>query len=166
LIVKGGRTCAVGGPIGALGRSKRSFPSRLTACFTKRSGAVIRQLAFARAGVRVGAMGDGGLRGDRFACGWCVRIGVDYPVYSGRVGSLRDRLRGYGYRDLWGHARPGTGRTTSNGKTLVAIDLDELQHKRLPVRSPRRVPVSDVVATLKARIEQLEAELAAEQQRA
>ena len=45
-----------------------------------------------------------------------------------------------------------------NGKTLVAIDLDEL-------RSPRRLPVTDVVATLKARIEQLEAELAAERQR-
>ena len=52
-----------------------------------------------------------------------------------------------------------------NGKTLVAIDLDELQHKPLPVQSPRRLPVIDGVATLKARIEQLEAELAAEQQR-
>jgi len=51
------------------------------------------------------------------------------------------------------------------GKTLVAIDLDELQHKPLPVRAPRRQPVNDVVATLKARIEHLEAELAAEQQR-
>ena len=49
-----------------------------------------------------------------------------------------------------------------NGKTLVAIDLDELQHQPLPVRSPRRLPVIDVVATLKAKIEQLEAELAAE----
>jgi chromosome segregation ATPase len=48
---------------------------------------------------------------------------------------------------------------------LVAIDLDELQHKPVPGRSPRRLPVTDVVATLKARIEQLEAELAAEQQR-
>jgi hypothetical protein len=52
-----------------------------------------------------------------------------------------------------------------HGKTLVAIDLDELQHKPLPVRAPRRQPVNDVFATLKARIEQLEAELAAEQQR-
>src|SRR5215471_7309595 len=52
-----------------------------------------------------------------------------------------------------------------HGKTLVAIDLDELQHKPLPVRAPRRQPVNDVVATLKTRIEQLEAELAAEQQR-
>jgi hypothetical protein len=52
-----------------------------------------------------------------------------------------------------------------NGKTLVAVDLDELQHKPLPVRSVRLLPMTDVVATLKARIEQLEAELAAEQQR-
>jgi len=52
-----------------------------------------------------------------------------------------------------------------NGKTLVAIDLDELQHKSLPVQVSRRQPVNDVVATLKARIEQLEAELAAAQQR-
>jgi len=52
-----------------------------------------------------------------------------------------------------------------NGKTLVAIDLNELQRKPLPVWSTRRLPVTDVVATLKARIEQLEAELAAEQQR-
>src|SRR6266513_4830517 len=52
-----------------------------------------------------------------------------------------------------------------NGKTLVAIDLDELQRKPLPVRSARRLPMTDVVATLKARIEQLEAELAAERQR-
>src|SRR5256885_2255815 len=51
-----------------------------------------------------------------------------------------------------------------HGKTLVAIDLDELQHKPFPVRAPRRQPVNDVIATLKARIEQLEAELAAEQQ--
>ena len=51
----------------------------------------------------------------------------------------------------------------SDGKTLVAIDLDE--HKPLPAWSPRGQPVTDVIATLKARIEQLEAELAAEQQR-
>jgi hypothetical protein len=52
-----------------------------------------------------------------------------------------------------------------NGKTLVAIDLDGLQHKPPPVRPTRRPPVTDVVATLKARVEQLETELAAEQQR-
>jgi uncharacterized membrane protein YccC len=53
----------------------------------------------------------------------------------------------------------------SDGKALVAIDLDELRHKPLPARSPRGQPVTDVVATLRARIEQLEAELAGEQQR-
>ena len=53
----------------------------------------------------------------------------------------------------------------SDGKTLVAIDLDELRHKPLPARSPRGQPVTNVVATLRARIEQLEAELATEQQR-
>jgi hypothetical protein len=52
-----------------------------------------------------------------------------------------------------------------DGKTLVAIDLDELQHKPLLVWPPRRQPLNDVVATLKTRIGQLEAELAAEQQR-
>jgi len=52
-----------------------------------------------------------------------------------------------------------------HGKTVVAIDLDELQHKPLPVRAPRPQPVNDVIATLKARVEQLEVELAAEQQR-
>src|SRR5690349_20714821 len=53
-----------------------------------------------------------------------------------------------------------------NGKTLVAIDLDELQkHKPVLVRTPRRPPMNDMIATLNARIEQLEAELAAEQQR-
>jgi hypothetical protein len=51
------------------------------------------------------------------------------------------------------------------GKTLVAIDLDELQHKPLSIWPPRRQPVNDMVATLKTRIEQLEAELATEQQR-
>src|SRR5262249_49859866 len=43
-----------------------------------------------------------------------------------------------------------------HGKTVVAIDLDELQHKPLPVRAPRPQPVNDVIATLKARVEQLE----------
>jgi hypothetical protein len=51
----------------------------------------------------------------------------------------------------------------NDGRTLVEIDLDILQHNPLP--SPRGQPVSDVVATLNARIEQIEAELAAEQQR-
>ena len=52
------------------------------------------------------------------------------------------------------------------GKTLAAIDLEEISHKPLPARSPRGDhAVTDVVATLKAKVAQLEAELAAEQQR-
>ena len=53
----------------------------------------------------------------------------------------------------------------NDGRTLVAIDLDELRHKPMPARSPPGQPVTDVIAALKVRIEQLEAELAAEQQR-
>src|SRR5262245_22556535 len=52
----------------------------------------------------------------------------------------------------------------NDGRTLVAIDLDELQHKPMLARSPCD-QVTDVVATLKARIQQLEAELATERQR-
>jgi hypothetical protein len=54
----------------------------------------------------------------------------------------------------------------NDGKTLVAIDLDEVQHKPLPARSPRgHQPVTETLARLQARIAGLEAELAAEQQR-
>jgi len=49
---------------------------------------------------------------------------------------------------------------------LAAIDLQEIKHKPLPARPPRsHRSVSDVVATLKARIAELEAELVVEQQR-
>jgi hypothetical protein len=49
---------------------------------------------------------------------------------------------------------------------LAAIDLKEIRHKPMPPRSPRgHRSVTDVVATLKARIASLEAELVAEQQR-
>jgi chromosome segregation ATPase len=54
----------------------------------------------------------------------------------------------------------------NDGKTLAAIDLEEIRHKPLPARSPRGPrSVTDVIAALKARIQSLEAELAAEQQR-
>ena len=40
----------------------------------------------------------------------------------------------------------------NDGKTLVAVDLDEVRHKPLPARSPRGDhPMTDVVATLKAK---------------
>jgi hypothetical protein len=55
---------------------------------------------------------------------------------------------------------------SNDGKALAAIDLQEIRHKPLPARPPRsHRPVSDVVATLKARIAELEAELVVEQQR-
>ena len=55
---------------------------------------------------------------------------------------------------------------SNDGKTLAAIDLEEIRHKPLPARSPRGdSAVTDVVATLKAKVVELETELAAEQQR-
>ena len=54
----------------------------------------------------------------------------------------------------------------NDGKTLVAIDLEEIRHKPLPARSSNgHHPVTDAIAILRARIEALEAELVAEQQR-
>jgi hypothetical protein len=54
----------------------------------------------------------------------------------------------------------------NDGKTLAAIDLEEITHKAMPARSPRRhQPVTDVVATLKARVAELEAELAHAEER-
>ena len=55
---------------------------------------------------------------------------------------------------------------SNDGKTLAAIDLEEIRHKPMPARSPRgHHPVINVIAALKARIQSLEAELTAEQQR-
>jgi len=55
----------------------------------------------------------------------------------------------------------------NDGKTLVAIDLAEIQHKPLlSGRSPRGdQPVTDAIATLGAQIEMLEAELAKAEER-
>src|SRR6516164_8006879 len=54
----------------------------------------------------------------------------------------------------------------NDGKTLAAIDLTEIRHKPLPARSPRgRRSVTDVVATLKARVAELETELAQAEER-
>ena len=50
---------------------------------------------------------------------------------------------------------------SNDGKTLAAIELEEISYKPIPARSPRRhQPVTDVVATLKSRVAELEAELA------
>ena len=54
----------------------------------------------------------------------------------------------------------------NDGKVLVSIDLADIRHKPLPARSPRsHQPVSEAVTILQAKIQILEAELAAEQQR-
>jgi hypothetical protein len=54
----------------------------------------------------------------------------------------------------------------NDGKTLVSVDLEELQYKPLPLKSARgHQPVTEVIAALRARIHTIEAELAAEQQR-
>ena len=49
---------------------------------------------------------------------------------------------------------------------MVTVDLDELHHKPLPARSQRgRQSVTEAVATLKARVAELEAELAKAEER-
>jgi hypothetical protein len=54
----------------------------------------------------------------------------------------------------------------NDGKTLAAIDLKEIRHTPMPARSPRgRRSVTDVVATLKARVAGLETELAQAEER-
>src|SRR5262249_30195245 len=46
----------------------------------------------------------------------------------------------------------------NDGKTLAAINLEEIRHKPLPASSPRgHRSVTDVIAALKARIQSLEA---------
>ena len=54
----------------------------------------------------------------------------------------------------------------NDGKTLAAIDLKEIRHTPMPARSPRgRWSVTNVVATLKARVAGLETELAQAEER-
>ena len=54
----------------------------------------------------------------------------------------------------------------NDGKTLAVIDLKEIRHEPLPVRSPRgHRSVTDVVTTLKARVAELETELAQAEER-
>ena len=55
---------------------------------------------------------------------------------------------------------------SNDGKTLAAIDLKEIRHKPLPARSSRgHRSVTNVVATLKARVAELETELAQAEER-
>src|SRR5262245_25334310 len=85
---------------------------------------------------------------------------LTYAQIAERLGVTSEAARALVKRNRLPRSR------ANDGKTLVAVDLEELRHKPLPARSPRGdQSVTDVVATLKARIAELEAELAAEQQR-
>jgi hypothetical protein len=85
---------------------------------------------------------------------------LTYAQIAERLGVTSEAARAIAKRNRLPRSR------ANDGKTLVAIDLEEIQHKPLPARSPRGdQSVIDVVATLKARVAELEAELAAEQQR-
>jgi hypothetical protein len=54
----------------------------------------------------------------------------------------------------------------NDGKTLAAIDLQEITHKPMPARSPRgHRSAAHVVAILKARVAELETELAQAEER-
>jgi hypothetical protein len=84
---------------------------------------------------------------------------LTYPQIAERLGVSAEASRALVRR----HRLP---RSRSNdGKTLVAVDLEEIRHKPMPGRSPRgHHPVAAAVADLTARIAALEIELAAEQQ--
>src|SRR5262245_36810732 len=85
---------------------------------------------------------------------------LTYAQIAERLGVTSEAARAIVKRNRLPRSRP------NDGTPLVAVDLEELRHKPLPARSPRgEQSVTDVVATLKARIAELEAELAAEQQR-
>jgi hypothetical protein len=81
---------------------------------------------------------------------------LTYEQLAERLGTTREAARAIVKRNRLPRSR------TNDGKTLVTVDLDELQHKPLPARSPAG---HHAVTTLKARIASLEAELAEEKQR-
>jgi uncharacterized membrane protein YccC len=86
---------------------------------------------------------------------------LTYDQLAERLGTTREAARAIVKR----HRLP---RSRSNdGKTVVTVDLDELHHKPLSARSPRgHQSVTEAVATLKARVAELEAELAKAEERA
>ena len=85
---------------------------------------------------------------------------LTYDHLAERLGTTREAARAIVKR----HRLP---RSRSNdGKTMVTVDLDELHHKPLPARSQRgRQSVTEAVATLKARVAELEAELVKAEER-
>ena len=78
---------------------------------------------------------------------------LTYTQIAERLGASVDAARAVVKQHRLPRSR-GTG-----GKTLVSIDFAEIQDQQLP--APRGAPADDETAALKARIEQLENELAA-----
>jgi uncharacterized membrane protein YccC len=89
---------------------------------------------------------------------------ITYDHLAERLGTTREAARAIVKR----HRLP---RSRSNdGKTMVTVDLDELHHKpparAVTARSPvGHQSVTEAVATLKARVAELEAELAKAEER-
>ena len=85
---------------------------------------------------------------------------LTYDHLAERLGTTREAARAIVKR----HRLP---RSRSNdGKIMVTVDLDELHHKPLPARSQRgHQSVTEAVVTLKARVTELEAELAKAEER-
>jgi len=85
---------------------------------------------------------------------------LTYAQIAERLGVTSEAARAIAKRNRLPRSR------ANDGKTLVAIVLEEIRHKPLPARSPRGdQTATHGVTALKARIEQLEGELVAEQQR-
>jgi hypothetical protein len=85
---------------------------------------------------------------------------LTYDQLAERLGATREAARAVVKRHRLPRSR------TNDGKTLVAVDLGELRHKPLPVRSPRdHQSVAETVAILKARVAELEAELTKTEER-
>jgi hypothetical protein len=85
---------------------------------------------------------------------------LTYEQLAERLGITREAARAIVKRQRLPRSKG------NDGKTLVTVDLDELRHKPMSARSPGGEPaVTTTIAALKTRIESLEAELAAEQER-
>ena len=85
---------------------------------------------------------------------------LTYEQLAERLGITREAARAIVKRQRLPRSKG------NDGKTLVTVDLDELRHKPMSGRSPGGdSAVTTTIAALKVRIETLEAELAAEQER-
>lgn len=81
---------------------------------------------------------------------------LTYDQFADRLGTSKEAARAIVKRNRLPRSR------SNDGKTLVAVDLADIQHKPLPTRTPAG---HHAVAALKARIVALEVELSGERQR-